>query len=381
MEDVNAKSNFVDYDLYGIVGIRLVNPAGSDVKSLSELYAGFRTELNREPDIIVNYKRNWDLGDISYVGLGEAAFNGDGFYVLTNGKSPAKVKIPFEEIGNKCELICEQGIGSVPLLNYIIRLTFLKKKYLPIHASAFIYNDIGALVIGWSKGGKSEALFSFIKNGAKFIGDETVIISSDGKKMFGIPVPVSIWEWQFSEIKEMMPPLNRQKKILFKGVHFITNVYKLLSKSFLKNNSITKLIRDALPALKRQLNIRIKPEIIFDGKVQWELANLNRLVIIMSHNKNDITLNTYDREEIVDMMITSNLYELDYFYNFYSKFKFAFPGVKNDFLENIDKVYSDLLSAAVSGIDTYKVLHPYPVSFEKLFAEMKPIFVQKKNIN
>ena len=101
----------------------------------------------------------------------------------------------------------------------------------------------------------------------------------------------------------------------------------------------------------------------------------------MSHNKNDITLNTYDRNEIIDMMITSNLYELDYFYSFYNKFKFAFPGVKNNFLENIEKIYNDLLPAAISGMEAYKVLHPYPVSFEKLFSKMKPIFVQNNNIN
>ena len=71
-------------------------------------------------------------------------------------------QIPFEQIGEKCEIVCEQGTFGIPLLHYIINLTFLKKKYLPMHASAFSYNNQGALIIGWSKGGKTEALFSFI---------------------------------------------------------------------------------------------------------------------------------------------------------------------------------------------------------------------------
>ena len=379
MEDFNTNSSIVDYDLYGIVGIRLINPGERDIKNLSKLYANFRSELRREPDITIHYKENWQIGDIFYLGLDEAGFNDDGFYILSSGRSPLKIKIPFEQIGDKCELVCEQGIGGIPLLNYIIKLTFLKKKYLPIHASAFLYNDVGALVVGWSKGGKSEALFSFIKNGAKFVGDETVIISPDGKKMFGIPVPVSIWEWQFSEIQELMPPLNTQKKILFKVVHFVEWVHRFSSKGRIKKNAAVKLMGEALPTLRKQLNIRVNPEEIFNGKELWGQVNLNRLVIIMSHNKDDITVDEFNTKEMADRMITSNLYELDSFNNYYSLFKFAFPGVKNDFLENVDEIYNELLPNAISGIESYKVLHPYPVSFEKLYKVMKPIFYNNNN--
>ena len=381
MEEIISENRTIDYDLYGIVGIRLVNPAENDIKNISRLYNRFRSELNREPDIIIRFRKDWQLGDISYVGVGEAGFNDDGFYILSNGHSSLKAKIPFEQIGDKCELVCEHGIEEIPLLNRIISLTFLKKKYLPIHASAFLFNDIGTLVIGWSKGGKSESLFSFMKKGARFVGDETVIISSDGKKMFGIPVPVSVWEWQLPEIGQLIPPLNITKKILFATIHFIDNIYKTFNKSFLKNNSIIKLMGKALPVLKKLLNVRLEPEVIFNGKVQWAPTNLNKLVIIMSHNKDDIKVTKYNKNDVADMMITSNLYELDYFYNLYSKFKFAFPDVRNDFLENVGKIYSNLLPSAISGIDVYKVLHAYPVSFEKLFNAMEPIFSDKNKIN
>ena len=376
-----TENRTIDYDLYGIVGIRLVNPAENDIKNLSNLYGSFRSELKREPDIIIFYRKDWQLKDISYVGVGEAVFNDDGFYILSNGCLSLKTQIPFEQIGDKCELVCDQGIGEIPLLNRIISLTFLKKKYLPIHASAFSFNNVGALVIGWSKGGKSESLFSFMKKGARFVGDETVIISSDGKKMFGIPVPVSVWEWQLTEIKELMPPLNITKKILFKTIHFIDNMHKVFNKSFLKNNSFIKLTGKALPVLKKLLNIRIEPEVIFKGKVQWSPTNLDKLVIIMSHNKDDIEVTKYNKNDVADMMITSNLYELDYFYDYYSKFKFAFPSFKNDFLENVENIYNNLLPSAISGIDVYKVQHAYPVSFEKLFAAMEPIFLDKNKVN
>jgi hypothetical protein len=374
----SVSNNYVDFDLYGIVGVRLIDPSENDVKYVSRLLSHFKADLSREPDITILFKKNWELGDLTYLGLNDAAFNEDGFYILSSGRAPLKVKIPFEQIGGKCEIVCEQGIIGIPLLHYIINLTFLKKNYLPMHASAFSYDDQGALVIGWSKGGKTEALFSFINNGAEFIGDETVIVSPDGKKMFGIPVPVSIWEWQFSEIPELMPKLSKQKKILFKGVHFVERIHSISSKGRLKKNAVVKLIGEALPSLRKQLNIRVNPEEIFNGKVHWGMVNLDKLVITMSHSSEDVTIENCDINEISERMITSNLHELDSFNNYYSIFKFAFPGVTNTFLDNVDEIYKKLLPEALAGIDSYKVLHPYPVSFEKLFTIMKPLF-DKKN--
>ena len=377
MDNNTTNKNTVEFDIHGIVGIRLVNPSEYDIKYISKLLSQFRSDLTREPDITIVYKKKWDLGNISYLGLNEAGFNDDGFYILTSGRQPLKVKIPFEQIEDKCEIVCEQGILGIPLLHYIINLTFLKKNYLPIHASAFSYNDISALVIGWSKGGKSEAMFSFVNHGAKFIGDETVILSADDKQMFGIPVPVSIWEWQFSEIPDLMPPLSMQKKVLFGGVHFLDGVYKVSQKIKLNNNSIVRLLGDALPALRKQLNIRVAPEKIFNGKLEWEKVNLDNIVLAMSYSEENITVSECDKDEIINRMICSNLFEFDSFYKYYSTFKFAFPGIKNEFLELVPEIYNELLPKALSGVESYKVLHPYPVSYEKLYEAMKPIFETK----
>ena len=377
MNNNTASKNTVEFDIHGIIGIRLVNPSDHDIKYISKLLSEFRSDLNREPDITIVYKEKWDLGNISYLGLNEAAFNEDGFYILSNGRQQIKVKIPFEQIGGKCEIVCEQGISGIPLLNRIINLTFLKKKYLPIHASAFSYNDLSVLVIGWSKGGKSEALFSFINHGAKFIGDEIVIISADGKKMFGIPVPVSIWEWQFSEIPDLIPPLSMQQKVLFGSIHFLDGVHKISKKVKLNNNSLISLLGDALPTLKKQLNIRVAPEKMFNGKLQWEKVNLDRIVLTMSYSKEEILVSECHKDEIINRMICSNLFEFDSLYQYYNTFKFAFPGIKNEFLESLPEVYNELLPKALSGVESYKVLHPYPVSYERLYEAMKPIFKSK----
>jgi len=374
MDNKTINKKTVDFDIYGIVGIRLVNPSDYDIKNISNHLTHFRSKLIREPDITIVYKEKWDIGGLTYLGLNEIGFNDGGFYILSSGKHPLKVKIPFEQIGSNCEIVCEQGIVGIPLLNRIINITFLKKNYLPIHASAFSYNNLNVLVIGWTKGGKSEVLFSFINHGARFIGDETVMLSADGKQMFGIPVPVSIWEWQFSEIPELMPPLKMKQKILFGGIHFLDGFYKLSKTVKLHNNSFFSLLGDALPTIKKKLNIRVAPEKIFDGKIDWKKVNVDKIVLTMSYSKDEISVSECDKHELIDRMICSNLDEFDSLYQYYSAFKFAFPGIRNRFLESVPDIYYELLPKAISGIESYKVLHPYPVSYEKLYGAMKPIF-------
>ena len=377
MYNKTINKNTVDFDIHGIVGIRLVNPSEIDIKNISRQLSHFKSELIREPDITIVYREKWDIGDITYLGLNEVGFNDGGFYILSSGKHPLKVKIPFEQIGTKCEIICEQGVVGIPLLNRIINITFLKKKYLPIHASAFSYNNLNVLIIGWTKGGKSEALFSFVNHGARFIGDETIMLSADGKQMFGIPVPVSIWEWQFSEIPELMPPLKMKQKILFSGIHFLDGIYNLSKSIKLHNNSFVSLLGDALPTIKKKLNIRVAPEKIFNGKLNWEKVKLDKIVLTMSYSQDDIEISECDKYELIDRMICSNLDEFDSLYKYYSAFKFAFPGTQNEFLESIPDIYYELLPKAITGIESYKVLHPYPVSYEKLYGAMKSIFETK----
>ncbi len=106
------------------------------------------------------------------------------------------VQIPFAEIGQQqCRIVCATGLPAVPLLIPILNLTALNRGILPLHASAFRYQDVGVLTTGWSKGGKTETLLAFMDRGANYIGDEWVYISDDGRHMTGIPEPIRVWEW------------------------------------------------------------------------------------------------------------------------------------------------------------------------------------------
>ena len=366
--------NHYDFDIYGVVGIRLLNPLESDLKFIASYYSEYQKELTREPEITIRFVDFIDISDLIFIGLDNAGFNKDGYYILSSGRSSLKVKIPFEKIGQPLEITCQNGLLGVPLLNYIINLSFLSKNFIPLHASAFRYNGKNAVVMGWSKGGKTESLLAFANNNAEYIGDEVVILSENGAEIFGIPEAVTIWEWQYKQVPKLIPKLNRNKKWLFGLIHLIDGINIFLKKTIFKNFFISKILSEALPAFKRQLNVRIPPKYLFKEKIYKGKAYPDRIILIMSHDSAEIKVENCSIEEVINRMISSFEYEMGAFIQHYSEFKFAFPHLKNPFLENMYETYGRLLKAAFNGKGAIKVLHPYPVSFDELFGQMKKIF-------
>ncbi|MCZ6703693.1 MAG: hypothetical protein O6940_11730 [Ignavibacteria bacterium] len=361
-----SNSNYVDFDFHGIVGLRLINPSGSDVKIIRKKFEIMPGNLNYKPDLVISYVNELELSDLTFIGLNTAGYNKDGFFILSNGKDDVKIKIPFEDIGLKqVKIVCESGSPDVPLLNYIINFIFLSKNLLPLHSTSFEYNGLGALVMGWAKGGKTESLFSFIKNGAKFVSDEVSLISDTGTEILGFKVPICIWDWQFKEIPDLMPELSFKTRLLFKSIHMFDGINKRLH---------IGLLDKALPLLKTQLNIKILPSKIFNSNTIISKTNLDIIVLAMSHDSGEIIVEPTTPQEVIDRMISSQEFERDYFLKYYNIFKFAFPSLRNEFLENVNSLQYSLMKKVLGYKKAFIVKHPYPVSFDELFNKMKTIF-------
>src|SRR5207237_274748 len=127
----------IDFDLHGIVGIRLLNATPGDLATVSRQLGPIRATLTRSPDIIIQFVERLALtSPVRYLGVDDAGFTDDAFLVLRGKhKSRVKVQIPFAQIGGQCQITCESGVSAVPLLLAIINLTALSKGVLPMHAS------------------------------------------------------------------------------------------------------------------------------------------------------------------------------------------------------------------------------------------------------
>ena len=126
----------VDFDIHGVVGIRLIDPSPSDLGAARKLLGCPSKPPLTAPDITVRFVENLPIRGIRFLGTDQCALTDDGFFLLQEGTRRVNARIPFDRIGGPCEIVCQSRLGSVPLLIPIISLTALKKECVPVHASA-----------------------------------------------------------------------------------------------------------------------------------------------------------------------------------------------------------------------------------------------------
>jgi hypothetical protein len=248
----------------------------------------------------------------------------------------------------------------------------LKKDCIALHASAFAYKDKGILVTGWSKGGKTEALMGFVNQGARYVGDEWVILTKDGQRMYGIPEPITLWDWQIKQLPGICPMLTFSDRLIFRAIHFIRTMHSYLSRGIFKNTFPVQILNKAMPSLMHQLHVNFPPQKIVKYQSMQLCAEPDIVFFVMSHKAPYIYVEPWRSEDIARRMLHSLQYEQLRFFAYYQAFKFAFPDLQNHFLENAPSIQKILLSHALNGKKAYRVMHPYPVSLDSLYRHMKP---------
>jgi hypothetical protein len=244
---------------------------------------------------------------IRYIGVEDAGFTDDAFLIL-RGKyqSSIKVQIPFDQIGSgQCEIVCESGLPAIPLLIAIINLTALSKGVLPLHASALLYNGKGILITGWSKGGKTETLLAFAANGAEYVGDEWIYLSSDGQRMYGIPEPTRIWYWHLQEMERYKAMVKRKDLRRLQALNFFAKTLERLESSSLGHRAgFLQALKRFTALVKRQLYVQLPPEKLFGKQVDKTDVRPEKIFFVVSHDKPELRVEQIDSKEVQTPSLT-----------------------------------------------------------------------------
>lgn len=237
----------------------------------------------------------------------------------------------------------------------------------------FHIEAVGVLVAGWKKGGKTESLLAFAQQGVRYIGDEWILLSADGTKMHGIPGVIPVWDWHFKYLPQLRRKVAMRDRLLFAAVRGMDKLQRGLPHGRLGNMLPIRFLRDALPPLKKRLNVALEAEAIFASPLGSLSARPDKFILAMSHADQEIRVEPADPMHVAGCMSSSVQFEQLGFFKHYLAFKFAFPDRQADFMETIAERQQELLRRALSGKDAYLVSHPYPVSLSDLSAHMVPI--------
>ena len=365
-----------DFDLHGIVGIRLLNATPGDVAAVKKQLGPIEKPLSRNPDIVVRFVDRMTFSSpVRYLGVDDAGFTDDAFLVFRGQyKRRVRVQIPFDQIGSQqCQIVCESGSGPVPLLIAILNLTALSRGVLPLHASALRYNGKGILVTGWAKGGKTETLLAFVANGAEYIGDEWVYLSSDGERMYGIPEPTRIWYWHLQEMKHYQAMVGRGDLVRMKTLNAAVKLMEWLESNRLGRGSAPiRLVGRLRELVKQQLNVQLPPEKLFGRKPGDGTVRPEKIFWVASHAEPNVSVEQIDPQEVAKRIVFSLQEERMGFLSYYWKYRFAFPDCSNALIEQAEEVQRSMLLKILADKEAYVVYHPYPFSIPALFEVIRP---------
>jgi hypothetical protein len=362
-----AEGSVVEYDLHGIVGVRLVGAAPTDAAAVSRQLGLGKVELSRDPDIVVRFvSRLATSTTVCYVGLDDACFTDDSFFVVQRSRNTRlRARIGFEELGTRCELVCESGIGSVPLLIPIVNLAMLAKRYVAVHAAAFTYGGTGTLVTGWAKGGKTELLLGFMAKGAQYVGDEWVYVDGEGSRMYGIPEPIRLWDWHLDDLPWLRAQIGWRARARLQAIRAAVWAGAALPER-LDGTAVGRIANRAVPLVERQRNVLIEPQRLFGIDSCALEGSLDKVFFVVSHDSADVVVAPADPEDVARRMVFSSSHERLDLFAAYAKARFAHPGLASPFLDRAEQLERELLERAFAGKEMYSVHHPFPAPISAL---------------
>ena len=352
-----------DFDLHGLVGVRVVGGTDADVAVVRRQLGHPETTLEREPDLTIRFVERVTSAPLTLVGIGESGFDDDSFYLLqAKGGSSRRTRLPFDRLGPGAEIVCERGIPAVPHLLAIVNLILLTKDVLPLHATAIEVDGRGILVTGWSKGGKTETLLAATSHGARYVGDEWVHLPPDGR-MLGLPEPIRLWAWQLAQRPDLLASRSAAERGRLRAWTTVSRVADTVAERSWRGSGV---VRRVAPALGRQTYLQVPPADLFGADGMVSSARLDAVVLVLSHESPDTVVHEVEQGEIARRMAASLAEERAPLMVHYRQFRYAFPDRSSPLLESAGETEARLLAERLDGVPSAKVTHPHPCDVQEL---------------
>jgi hypothetical protein len=370
----------VDYDIHGILGLRLIDPTPSLARLVARQLDPWRpAPLASAPDVSIsrsvaptsrgNRYRLGDAGDSQ-----ECEFNDSEFILRKGGMS---VSIPFASIGDGC-VIGWSGRGGMRrlMIDYVrpaLQISLLPKDRLAVHSAAVSYEGRGILLSGWAESGKTEAMLGFLQAGAAFVSDKWTIVDGDGSSIRHFPTPITVRNWMI----DLIPGLRAR----LKGAELLRARAAALMTSVLETEALS---RAPLPAGVKGLaelagRVSVTPSQLLgkdgDGGGRWQStpsAPLESLFLLVTSGEDRIAVREADTDEVAARLADCAAYERRAFFGLYQRFKYAFPGRRNSLIEDAREAESGMLAKALASKRVFVVEVPFPFDPSALFRAIQP---------
>lgn len=361
----------IDFDIHGVVRIRLINPSPSDLDAACRLLGSPSRWPSTDADVTVRFVDDLLVCGMSLLGP-EEGFTDEGFYLLEKGTRRVKARIPFDQIGGPCEIVCRRRMGSVPLLIPIVGLTALKRECIPVHASAVVYDGTGLLMAGWAHCGKTTALLGFASKGAEFVGEECVFLDGNEQSMYGIVRPLELTHGHVASLPRLRGTMNLMRRCAFRGISALRVLQKMIPSESIRSTFVFRNLQRACTAVNERFRLAIAPSAIFQDRIRCTGTQADKIFLFVSQEGHRIEVEPIRPSEMACRLTFLVQHELSPLLQHYAAYRFAFPRGTNELIESVAESSLAILTRALHGKETYIVRLPYPHAFPELFKALEP---------
>jgi hypothetical protein len=192
--------------------------------------------------------------------------------------------------------------------------------------------------------------------------------------MFGIPEPIRVWNWHLRSLPELRTRLSRGERARLSVLSLVAGGMSRVTADGARHGSLaTRTLNRASALVEGQLCVDLPPERLFGGAASVNGSagpaplRPEHVLFVVSHEQAEIGVRPIEPREVAERMLFSLAEEDQRLASLYHRFRFAFPGRPNEFLERAGERRRELLHAALAGRHTLEVRHPYPVSLPELY--------------
>lgn len=350
------------FDLKGYINLQVIGAEEKEIKLIQkQLGVTGGANASKDVDITLRFVEHLAPEKINFVGFNKFGYTDKEFYLLNPLTGSVETQIPLNQIGDKCEIFCQRGINRIPLLIEILKISFLQKNILSLHASAFEYDRKGIVMMGWAHGGKTSALLAYMQKGAKFVADDWVLYDLEKDHVFGFSGKLSLSENHLQQMPVLQSNLGYSNKIYLMGLNILINLFQQVINVF-KIRMLHKLVHK----LRDNLRVDLRPQDIFQSEKIAEHCSPRKFMLMTSHNQNSVEVQPITSAELIDAYHQANDNDYSQLHETYLAYRFAFPSRRNMNIEKRHITETRLLKMALVDKQTLRIFHPYPLPF-KLF--------------
>jgi hypothetical protein len=368
----------VDYDIRGLVGIRLIDASARDARTVSEQIGCPQATLPREPDLTIRFVREIPTrGAVLYVEPGELGFTEDAFLVLRSGLPCARLRLDLLGVGSRvdlrdgvCHIVCRSESGPVPLLRPIVDLTLLGRGAASVHAAAFAYKGKGTMIAGWPRGAKTTTLLAFMANGAEFIADDRVYLNPAGNRLLAPPQPISLRLPHLDELPQYRKLVRLRHRARLRALSLVGELATAIAGPAAPGSG--RKLADRVAGFAEDASVAVEPDRLFERCAFG--GDLQIAFLSLAHESNDVRVERVSPRWLADRLRFLLQADRQRFVAHYLAFRFAFPERTSELIEHASEIEHSILLRALGSAETYVVYHPHPAPAQALFETMAACF-------